>query len=475
MADTSKPDQDLTSRGQDLPPSTKEKPPEDVVVEQENESEKNGSAVSTAGGKIQSLRNNKKSAKTRLTKAKNQLSDLLESNTINGTLPSKNAVRRAINKIKTELSLIEKIVASLKEVYALNEIAEADTIIESLDKEADEIVASVDEVIENAERHVQERLDKGEEESVSLSNKSQANDDKVSLASSYVKEKQLEAKQTSECLDQVKEEQKQKELKLERIAAKVQLAKQWAEEARKVAALNKMIADAAERESGLPNKDDIPLDISRTPDLDYKKNAYGAGQYHGRLVQRSLPIKLKGVDLPKFSGEDKAVYEPWRVAVMSFVDGIDIPVGEKVLCLQSSLTGKALTLVKDLGFSINACERGKETLEKYGGERRSQIKHLTALRGWQKVRPRNLEDMENFQGILGRCGVDGCLSTHHSSYLHENTSHHLADRSQGQLHVGALLTMKSLSLKLSELGIANYTKALKFTKGVERRDLKVPV
>ena len=128
-----------------MPPSTKEKPPEDVVIDEENESEKDGSAVSTASGKIQSLRNNKKSAKTRRTKAKNQLSDLLESNTINGTLPSKNAVRRAINKIKTELSLIEKI------VYALNEIAEADTIIESLDKEADEIVASVDEVIENAE------------------------------------------------------------------------------------------------------------------------------------------------------------------------------------------------------------------------------------------------------------------------------------------------------------------------------------
>ena len=36
-----------------------------------------------------------------------------------------------------------------------------------------------------------------------------------------------------------------------------------------------------------------------------------------------------------------------------------------------------------------------------------------------------------------RCGVDGCLSTNHSSYLHESTSHHLTDRSQGQLHVGA--------------------------------------
>ena len=92
------------------------------------------------------------------------------------------------------------------------------------------------------------------------------------------------------------------------------------------------------------------MDISCSPDLDYEKNAYGAGQYHGRLVQRSLPVKLKGVDLPKFSGEDKADYEPWRAAFMSIVDGMDIPVGEKVLRLQSSLTGKALTLVKDLGF-----------------------------------------------------------------------------------------------------------------------------
>ena len=200
--------------GQDLPPSMKEKPPEDVVAEQENESEKDGSTVSTASANICSLRNNKKSAKTRLTKAKNQLTELLESNTLNGTLPSKNTVRRAVNKIKTELTIIEKIVASLKEVYALNEIEDADTIIEELDKEVDEIMASVDEIIENAEKHEQERLDQGEEDSVLLSNKSHVNDDKVSLASSFVKQKQLEAKQASERLAQVEEEQKQKELEL---------------------------------------------------------------------------------------------------------------------------------------------------------------------------------------------------------------------------------------------------------------------
>ena len=33
------------------------------------------------------------------------------------------------------------------------------------------------------------------------------------------------------------------------------------------------------------------------------------------------------------------------------------------------------------------------------------MKHLTALRGWRKVRPRNLEDMEDFQGILERVSI----------------------------------------------------------------------
>jgi len=91
--------------------------------------------------------NKKKSS--RLTKAKNQLTELLESSTVRGTLPSKKAVRRAMNKIKTELDVIEKIVASLKEVYALSEVEDADTTIEALDNE---IVALVDEIIETGEK-----------------------------------------------------------------------------------------------------------------------------------------------------------------------------------------------------------------------------------------------------------------------------------------------------------------------------------
>ena len=53
-----------------------------------------------------------------------------------------------------------------------------------------------------------------------------------------------------------------------------------------------------------------------------------------------------------------------------------------MLGLQSSLTGKALALVQDLQYSVNAYQRAKEKLErKYRGERHLQIKHLTALRG----------------------------------------------------------------------------------------------
>ena len=50
-------------------------------------------------------------------------------------------------------------------------------------------------------------------------------------------------------------------------------------------------------------KDDINMGISRSPDLEYEKNAYSQ-QYHGRPGQRSLLVKLKGVDLPKFSREN---------------------------------------------------------------------------------------------------------------------------------------------------------------------------
>ena len=74
-----------------------------------------------------------------------------------------------------------------------------------------------------------------------------------------------------------------------------------------------------------------------------------------------------------------------------------------MLWLQNSLKGKALKLVKDLGFSSNAYERAKQKLEKkYGGQRRLQIKTLAALKNWKKVQPKNLNDLEEFLTVLDR-------------------------------------------------------------------------
>ena len=115
------------------------------------------------------------------------------------------------------------------------------------------------------------------------------------------------------------------------------------------------------------------------------------------------PIKLKVVDLPTFDGEDKVEYEQWKAAFTSAVDYADIPVNEKMLRLQNSLKGKALKLVKDLGFSSNAYKRAKQKLEKkYRGQRILQIKTLTTLKNWKKVQSKNLSDLEEFLTVLDR-------------------------------------------------------------------------
>ena len=121
------------------------------------------------------------------------------------------------------------------------------------------------------------------------------------------------------------------------------------------------------------------------------------------VPSRIQSVKLKGVELPTFSGDNKTEYESWKAAFMSVVDGANILVKEKMLRLQSCLTGKALKMVKDLGYSDNAYKRALEKLEKkFGGERRLAITLLTTLRGWPKVRRRNLEDLEEFLSILDK-------------------------------------------------------------------------
>lgn len=358
-----------------------------------------------------SLRERKKSAKGRLTKARNQLKDLLTTHP-DGPLTSKNTIRRATNKVKSEYNLIEKIINALREVYtfgtAHDENIDNDTIIETLDKELEEIGAQVDLSIKTADDHLKEREEKGETASLTLSEES------ACRSPSVEEQRRLEVQAANERCLQMELEQKQQEEELQRLAEELELTKQRTEEARRIAALNQYRADVAKYQ-----RTSLHADVSHTSENRDLHFLPTQGQHVDDLIesinpnpprknvqvpaQRITTIKLKGVELPKFSGEDKTDYESWKAAFMSIVDRADLPVNEKMLRLQNSLSGKAQTMVKDLGYSLNAYERAKSKLEKkYGGERRLMIKHLTALRELQKIRSRNLEDMEHFLVILER-------------------------------------------------------------------------
>ena len=196
-----------------------------------------------------------------------------------------------------------------------------------------------------------------------------------------------------------KQEQRQKEGELQQQAAELELTKHWAEEARRITELNQARADTANQ----------GIDFHRTdpPLPSWQPVHHPSGPFEStparETTQRMATVKLKGVDLPHFSGENKTDYESWKAAFVSIVDEAGIPVSEKMLRLQNSLSGKARTMVKDLGYSLNAYERAKSKLEKkYGGERRLMIKHLTALRDFPKIKSRNLKEMETFLVTLER-------------------------------------------------------------------------
>lgn len=61
----------------------------------------------------------------------------------------------------------------------------------------------------------------------------------------------------------------------------------------------------------------------------------------------------------KFSKEDKSSDEPRKAAFTAMIDANNIPVGGKMLGLQSILSRNALTLVKELGYSSAAYEGAK--------------------------------------------------------------------------------------------------------------------
>ena len=108
----------------------------------------------------------KKTNKTRLTKARNRLGELLQASQ-RGIPVSKTTIRRAKNKVTSEFNILEKGIDALKEaILRAQGEQETDIVIENLDKESDKITSRVDAITQAANDHLDRRINTlGEEES----------------------------------------------------------------------------------------------------------------------------------------------------------------------------------------------------------------------------------------------------------------------------------------------------------------------
>ena len=311
--------------------------------------------------------------------------------------------------------------------------ADVDTVIENLDNELAEILKYADVSIKAALDHINERLLNDEDESKSSTISSSEPSNKSSSVKSVQtqsnkskhsdsRKQQQQVDEANERLRSLEEEQHELEEELQRKnyngSNAYELNRQRIEDARSIVLLN----ETRLKESKVREK----TAVARKPKLPTIKNLHG-NTSHQLPEYLSSPkptnVKLKGVVLPTFSGEDKSEYEAWKPAFTSVVDDSVMPVKEKMLRLLGCLSGKARETVKDLGFTSSAYERAKEKLErKYGGRRRQTLTQLSTLRALPKVKRHNLEDLENLLTILDRILValrdddpDGELRSQHLS------------------------------------------------------------
>ena len=172
---------------------------------------------------------------------------------------------------------------------------------------------------------------------------------------------QQEVQDASERLEKLQKEQNALENALQKKSEIFEINKQRIKDAQSIVYVNKTRSRAIDGKLSSPTSYKIPPAAS---------------------IPTTMYVKLKGVQLPTFSGENKAEFEALNAASTAVVDNTGMPVKERMLRLQNCLRGKALEIVRDLGYSSHGYEKAKEKLlRKYGGKRRQTFSHLATLRG----------------------------------------------------------------------------------------------
>ncbi len=308
-----------------------------------------------------------------MTKENNKLQELLQAGNT-----SKNTIKRYINKIKAEFSIIEKIFNKLKELTILENIEQSDSDIEKIENELEEIGVLTDSIIEAAESHIKQRLQNGELESI-LQSHSDTNSvvELESSNSEFEQPQQSELSEANNRATKLHEEEIMKEKEVNQKVEELALARQRTQEACKIASIidarshthcttsqscekgppgqtspqtlnsiNQLVNHSVDQQENIPEFQ--PCSQSpRHPIPDHDLSEYSMEDNSPRFRQQSnlypqratnpsstnqtprKPVKLKGVELRVFDGEDKCDYELWKAAFMSAVDSTDIAVNEK--------------------------------------------------------------------------------------------------------------------------------------------------
>ena len=179
----------------------------------------------------------------------------------------------------------------------------------------------------------------GEDESVapsvSLTSENSSEKDSSSVlpkisSLSVLEKRQEDVKEAEKRLEQFEEEQRKLEDDLDKHIANVQLGKQRTEDARRVAALNRQRARQALEEDLARS---VVTSCSQNEKTDRKQPEIEEDKQPETPISSIQAVKLKVVELPNFSGDDKTEYESWKAAYMSVVDGANISIKEKMLRL----------------------------------------------------------------------------------------------------------------------------------------------
>ena len=123
-----------------------------------------GSQVSTKSMRYMTLKNRKKTAKSRLTKVRNLVSILTT-----GHPSTKTEIKQSVKKVKAEYTIIEEMIYAMQKEVMLSdgqfEGTDVDVVVESLEKELSEIIRLVDTTVKAAVLHRNDRIANGEQES----------------------------------------------------------------------------------------------------------------------------------------------------------------------------------------------------------------------------------------------------------------------------------------------------------------------